>query len=51
MIYVKSLILQDYPIKVLCDFAGIARSSYYKWLNKEETKKDKENSIIIKELT
>lgn len=36
---------------MLCDFAGIARSSYYKWLNKEETKKDKENSIIIKELT
>ena len=51
VIYVKSLILQDYPIKVLCDFAGISRSSYYKWLNKEETKKDKENSIIIKELT
>lgn len=36
---------------MLCDFAGIARSSYYKWLNKVETKKDKENSIIIKELT
>jgi len=35
----------------LCNLAGIARSSYYKWLNKEETKKDKENSIIIKELT
>ena len=31
---------------MLCDFAGIARSSYYKWLNKVETKKDKENSII-----
>ena len=36
---------------MLCNLAGIARSSYYKWLNKEETKKDKENSIIIKELT
>jgi len=36
---------------VLCNLAGIARSSYYKWLNKVETKKDKENSIIIKELT
>lgn len=35
----------------MCNLAGIARSSYYKWLNKEETKKDKENSIIIKELT
>ena len=35
---------------MLCNLAGIARSSYYKWLNKEETKKDKENSIIIKEL-
>ena len=36
---------------MLCNLAGIARSSYYKWLNKVETKKDKENSIIIKELT
>ena len=36
---------------MLCNLAGLARSSYYKWLNKEETKKDKENSIIIKELT
>ena len=36
---------------MLCNLADIARSSYYKWLNKEETKKDKENSIIIKELT
>ena len=28
---------------MLCDFAGIARSSYYKWLNRKETQRDKEN--------
>lgn len=48
---IKELNLQGYPVKVLCDFAGIARPSYYKWLNRVETKEDKENSIIIKELT
>ncbi|MDU4935296.1 MAG: hypothetical protein E6X43_08260 [Peptostreptococcaceae bacterium] len=46
---IKELNLQGYPVKVLCDFAGIERSSYYKWLNRVETKEDKENSIIIKE--
>ena len=40
-----------YSISELCKCARISRSSYYKWLNKVETKKDKENSIIIKELT
>lgn len=43
--------MQGYPILMLCDFAGIARSSYYKWLNRVETATDKENSIIIKEIT
>lgn len=32
---IKELNLQGYPVKVLCDFAGIARSSYDKWLNRD----------------
>ncbi len=36
---------------MLCNLAGIARSSYYKWLNKKETKKDKENKKIMNEIT
>lgn len=35
---------------MLCDFAGIARSSYYKWLNRSETLTDKENLIITEEI-
>ena len=34
----------------MCHFAGIARSSYYKWLNRQETNADKENKVVIKEL-
>lgn len=30
--------------------ASIARSSYYKWINRSETELDKENSIILKEI-
>lgn len=40
-----------YAIRNLCEFAGISRSSYYKWLNRHETKLDKENAIILKEIT
>ncbi|WP_341274659.1 IS3 family transposase [Clostridium beijerinckii] len=39
-----------YPIADLCNLAGIARSSYYKWINRSETELDKENSIILKEI-
>lgn len=35
---------------LLCEFANISRSSYYKWLNRTETKLDKENAIILKEI-
>ena len=35
---------------MLCDIVGIARSSYYKWLNRLETSTDKENSTITKEI-
>ncbi|MGO0885181.1 IS3 family transposase [Clostridioides difficile] len=46
----KELNEQRYPISVLCDIVGIARSSYYKWLNRLETSTDKENSTITKEI-
>ncbi|OSA85380.1 UNVERIFIED_ORG: transposase, partial [Clostridium botulinum] len=35
----------------LCILANIARSSYYKWLKHKDTELDKENSIILKEIT
>ncbi|HGM1528912.1 TPA: IS3 family transposase [Clostridioides difficile] len=46
----KELNEQRYPISVLCDIVGIARSSYYKLLNRLETSTDKENSTITKEI-
>ncbi|MGO0988117.1 IS3 family transposase [Clostridioides difficile] len=46
----KELNEQRYPISVLCDIVGIARPSYYKWLNRLETSTDKENSTITKEI-
>lgn len=39
-----------YPIAELCDFADIARSSYYKWVNKVESKSDRSDFIIIEEM-
>ncbi|WP_199874228.1 IS3 family transposase [Paraclostridium bifermentans] len=41
---------EGYSILALCEFAGIARSSYYKWLNKDETVRDKENTAIKNEI-
>lgn len=40
----------SYPITELCNFADIARSSYYKWANKTESESDRTNSYIIEEL-
>lgn len=31
----------------MCKIAGIARSAYYKWLNRSESKSDKENAMIL----
>ncbi|WP_260637324.1 IS3 family transposase [Clostridium botulinum] len=39
-----------YSISQLCKSAKIARASYYKWLNRAETLKDKENCIILDEI-
>ena len=39
-----------YSICELCNYAKIARASYYKWLNRSETLRDRENSIILDEI-
>ena len=39
-----------YSISELCKCARISRSSYYKWLNRKETTRDKENKIITHEI-
>ncbi|WP_425533939.1 IS3 family transposase [Terrisporobacter petrolearius] len=49
-IAIKELHNEGYPILVLCKFAGISRASYYKWLNRKETKRDTENKVIEHEI-
>ena len=39
-----------YSISELCNYAKVARSSYYKWLNRSETVRDKENLILLDEI-
>jgi transposase InsO family protein len=36
-----------YPILELCKFAGIQRSSYYKWLKRKESKNEKFNKELL----
>ncbi len=36
-----------YPVKELCEIAGIQRSSYYKWLNRKESSNEKFNKELI----
>lgn len=36
-----------YPIQQLCEIAGIQRSSYYKWRNREESAKERVNKDLI----
>ncbi|WP_353892235.1 hypothetical protein PRVXH_001565 [Proteinivorax hydrogeniformans] len=31
---------------MLCQVAGVARSAYYKWLNRKETKLEIENKLV-----
>lgn len=47
---IKELNKIGYPILSLCEFAGIARSSYYKWLSKIKTARDMENEVIKNEI-
>ncbi|WP_349676628.1 IS3 family transposase [Clostridium sp. UBA1652] len=49
-IAIKELHELGYSISELCKCAKVARASYYKWLNRLETKRDKENKIILDEI-
>lgn len=37
----------SYPIQKLCEFAGIQRSSYYKWLNRSDNANEQINKALI----
>ncbi|UED82059.1 IS3 family transposase [Lysinibacillus sp. CD3-6] len=37
-------------ISLLCEFAGIARSAYYKWTQRTPTTRQQENDEILKEI-
>ncbi|QEK11393.1 IS3 family transposase [Crassaminicella thermophila] len=39
--------IQSYPIFTLCEIAGVQRSSYYKWLNRKESKNENFNKKLI----
>jgi len=41
---------ENYSISLLCDIAGIARSAYYKWLNRTPSTRELENQEIVKEM-
>lgn len=47
---IKELHQLGYSICELCECAQIARPSYYKWLNRPETLRDKENRVILEEI-
>ena len=47
---IKEIPTLGYSICELCKCAKIARASYYKWLNRQETLRDKENKIILNEI-
>lgn len=47
---IKELNKLGYSISELCKCANIARSSYYKWLNRSESLRIKENTIIKNEI-
>lgn len=38
---------QLYPITILCEIAGVHRSSYYKWLNRKESNNERFNRKLI----
>ncbi|MFU7517754.1 IS3 family transposase, partial [Clostridium sp. HCS.1] len=48
---IKELHELGYSISGLCKCAKIGRASYYKWLNHSETFRDKENKIILDEVS
>src|SRR5699024_10614706 len=41
---------QGFTIRLLCEVADIARSSYYKWLNRTPSEREIQNKKIIKDM-
>jgi len=41
---------EGFPITLLCDVAGVVRSSYYKWLNRIPTAEEKQNELLLSEI-
>ncbi|WP_413481741.1 IS3 family transposase [Mammaliicoccus vitulinus] len=39
-----------YPIKWLCSVLGINRSSYYKWTNRKQSKRELENNALMEDI-
>jgi len=39
-----------FPITLLCEVAGIVRSSYYKWLHRKPTVEEKQNKELLQEI-
>lgn len=49
-IAIKELHELGYSISELCNCAKVGRASYYKWLNRSKTQRDKENEILLDEV-
>ena len=48
---IKELNEEDkFSVSLLCHIAGVSRSSYYKWLNRQPTEHEKLNEEILKEI-
>lgn len=48
---IQELYLEEkFSISFLCEFAGIAKSAYYKWLNRMSFERDVQNQKNIKEM-
>ena len=44
---VKELSAEHYSISAVCDILHLHRSSYYKWLHREKSRREKENEVIL----
>lgn len=42
---------EGWSIQWMCSFLKISRASYYKWLNRKPTKRDKENEELVEKMT
>ncbi|WP_420846151.1 IS3 family transposase [Neobacillus notoginsengisoli] len=41
---------EEFPIMMLCEIAGIARSAYYKWLKRTPSVRERQNEEILEEI-